>query len=159
MTEVAVAEASMVVEESIERQGEFLIAVLQDIQEHYNYLPEAALQEVAARLDIPLRDVYGVATFYRSFSLAPKGEHIVTVCLGTACHVRGGARIVEALARELEIEAGETTPDLEFTLETVNCLGCCAIGPIVVVDGEYHGEMTAQGAVNLVRKIQKAERV
>lgn len=157
MGEVVMTEASTVVEESIARQGRFLIPVLQEVQEHYNYLPEDALREIATQLDVPLRDVYGVATFYRSFSLTPKGRHILTVCLGTACHVRGGARIVEAISRELCIEAGETTADLEFTLETVNCLGCCAIGPILVVDGEYYGEMTSQGAVNLVRKINRVE--
>lgn len=140
------------VDKCIKRHGNFLIPVLQDIQDEYNYLPEDLLREVANKLGIPLRDVYGVATFYRSFSLVPKGEHIITVCLGTACHVRGGAKIVDTISRELGINPGETTEDLKFSLETVNCLGCCAIGPILVVDGEYYGEMTNQKAKSLLIK-------
>lgn len=143
------------VDECVERHGDFLIPILQDIQEQYNYLPEESLREVAEKLEIPLRDVYGVATFYRSFSLTPKGKHIITVCVGTACHVRGGARIAETISRELDLKPGETSEDLEFTLETVNCLGCCAIGPIVVVDGEYHGMVTNQKALSLVRKCKE----
>ncbi len=133
-------------------RGDFLIPILQDIQERYNYLPEESLREVAERLQIPLRDVYGVATFYRSFSLTPKGKHIFTVCVGTACHVRGGARLAKTISRELGIKPGETTKDMQFSLETVNCLGCCAIGPIVVADAEYHGQMTSQRALDLLKK-------
>ena len=133
-------------------RGDFLIPILQDIQERFNYLPEESLREVADRLKIPLRDVYGVATFYRSFSLTPKGKHIFTVCVGTACHVRGGARLAKTISREIGIRPGETTEDMQFSLETVNCLGCCAIGPIVVADGEYHGQMTSQKALDLLKK-------
>lgn len=143
------------VEECIKRHGRFLVPILQDIQEEYNYLPEDAMRMAAGRLNIPLRDMYGVASFYRAFSFTPKGKHIITVCLGTACHVRGGARIVEALSRELGIKPGDTTEDLKFTLETVNCLGCCAIGPIVVVNGEYYGEMSANKALQLIKSIEK----
>ena len=146
-------EISGVVDSAIGKHGDFLIPVLQDIQEHFNYLPQGALTKVSDKLDMPLRDVYGVATFYRTFSLTPKGKHIVTVCVGTACHVRGASRIVDALEQELDIEAGETTPDMQFTLETVNCLGCCAIGPVIVVDGEYHGEMTSQKTLSLIKKV------
>ncbi len=135
-----------------------LIPILQDIQSHLNWLPEETLETVAEKLKIPLRDVYGVATFYRSFSLKPRGKHIITVCVGTACHVRGGPRIVDALSRELNIKQGETTPDMNFTLETVNCLGCCAIGPVVVVDGEYYGEMTSQKTLSILKKIKKGEK-
>ena len=141
--------------ECIKRHGNFLIPILQDIQEQHNYLPEELLRKVADKLEIPLRDVYGVATFYRSFSLTPKGKHIITVCLGTACHVRGGVRIVETISRELGIKPGETTEDLQFTLETVNCLGCCAIGPIIVIDGEYYGEMSSQKAISFLRKYKE----
>ncbi len=144
-------EDSGFVDECVKKHGRFLIPVLQDIQDRYNYLPEELLEEVSRRLQRPLRDVYGVATFYRAFSLTPKGKHIVTVCLGTACHVRGGARIAETLARELGIEPGETTDDMQFTLETVNCLGCCAIGPIVVVDGEYYGMVDNRKALSILR--------
>jgi NADH:ubiquinone oxidoreductase subunit E len=121
-----------------------LIPILQDIQAEYRYLPQEALQRVAERLDVPLIDVFGVATFYRSFSLEPRGKHCVTVCLGTACHVRGAQRLSAELSRRLGVEPGHTTPDGEFTFETVNCLGACALGPIVVCDGEYNGQMGAK---------------
>jgi len=114
-----------------------LIAVLEEIQEQNGYLSEQALRMVSEKMGRSLVDIYGVATFYRSFSLRPRGKHFICVCLGTACHVRGAQRIVEEFERQLGIEAGETTPDMEFTLETVNCLGACALGPIVVVDGVY----------------------
>jgi len=114
-----------------------LIALLEEIQEQNGYLSEHALRMVSEKMGRSLVDIYGVATFYRSFSLQPRGKHLVSVCLGTACHVRGAQRIVEEFERQLGIEIGETTPDGEFTLETVNCLGACALGPIVVVDGVY----------------------
>lgn len=135
------------------RDKNALIPILQDIQEEYNWLPKETLEIVAKELGIPLMDVYGVVTFYRTFSLKPRGKHIITVCQGTACHVRGGHRIAETISRELGINSGETTDDLKFTLETVNCLGCCAIGPIVVVDGEYYGGMTSQKVASLLKKI------
>ena len=141
-----------VVDDCIQKNGNSLIPVLQDIQSHYNYLPEEIFDEVSRKMNIPLIDVYGVATFYKSFSLTPKGKHIITVCVGTACHVRGGQRIVDKISRELEIEPGETTPDMNFTLETVNCLGCCAIGPIMMIDGEYYGQMTIQKAISLLNE-------
>ncbi len=134
---------------------ESLIPLLQDIQSFLNWLPEEVIREVAKKLGIPLIDVYSVATFYRSFSLKPRGKHLITVCLGTACHVRGGQRIVEAISRELGIKPGDTTKDMKFSLETVNCLGCCAIGPIVVIDGEYYGGMTSQKALSLIKRIGK----
>jgi NADH:ubiquinone oxidoreductase subunit E len=147
-----VAKEQSFVDQCRTERGDFLIPILQDIQEKYNYLPEESLREVADRLQVPLRDVYGVATFYRSFSLTPKGKHIFTVCVGTACHVRGGARLAKTISRELDIKPGETTEDMQFSLETVNCLGCCAIGPIMVADGEYHGQMTSQRALDLLKK-------
>jgi NADH-quinone oxidoreductase subunit E len=119
-----------------------LISILQEVQGSYGYLPADALRAVAARTGRSLVDVYGVATFYRSFSLKPRGKHVCSVCLGTACHVRGGAVIAEEFGRKLEIGAGETTADREFTLETVNCLGACALGPIVVVDGHYFSNVS-----------------
>ena len=126
-----------------ERDGELrgLISTLERIQARYNYLPEEALRQVAAETGRSLVDIYGVATFYRAFSLRPRGRHLVSVCLGTACHVRGGPAIAEEAERRLGICAGETTPDKEFTLETVNCLGACALGPVVVVDGIYHSKV------------------
>jgi len=114
-----------------------VIAALEDIQAEYGYLPEEALRAVSAKLGRPLVDIYGVATFYRAFSLKPRGRHLICACLGTACHVRGAPAVAEELERQLRIKAGGTTPDGEFTLETVNCLGACALGPIVAVDGEF----------------------
>lgn len=124
-----------------QRNKGMLVSILQDIQAEYNYLPEESLVKVSKDLDVPLSQVYSVATFFKAFSLTPRGRHLINVCLGTACHVRGAVRILEAIERETGIKAGETTEDLKFTLETVNCLGACALGPIVVVDGVYSGQM------------------
>ncbi len=114
-----------------------LISTLEEIQAKYSYLPEEVLRDVAKKTGRSLVDIYGVATFYRAFSLEPRGKHLISVCLGTACHVRGGAAIAEEIQQQLGIKAGETTQDKEFTLETVNCLGACALGPVIVVDGHY----------------------
>ena len=133
-------------------QRRALIPILQDIQAEYNYLPELALKVVSRSLDLPLIDVVGVATFYRAFSLKPRGKHLVTVCLGTACHVRGGPKILDEFEKKLNIKAGETTEDKAFTLEVVNCLGACALGPITVVDGNYHGQMKTKTVDQLIKK-------
>ena len=114
-----------------------LISILEEIQAKYSYLPAEALRAVADATGQSLVDIYGVATFYKSFSLKPRGKHVCTVCMGTACHVRGAPKVEQEFERQLDVNAGETTPDKEFTLETVNCLGACAAGPIVVVDGHY----------------------
>lgn len=119
-----------------------VISILQDVQDRERYLPEAALTYVAEALAMPRSQIYSLATFYRAFSLEPRGEHTILVCTGTACHVRGAPRLVEELCRRLEMKPGGTTADGKFTLETVNCLGACALGPLVVVDGGYHGQMT-----------------
>lgn len=140
-----------------ERAPSSIIAILQDMQEEVNHLPEGALRYVAVQLGIPVSKVYSLATFYRAFSLEPRGEHQVFVCTGTACHVRGAVKILDALERELGICAGETDEQLQFTLETVNCVGACALGPVVVVDGEYHGQMTAAKAVRLVKKLRDSD--
>jgi NADH-quinone oxidoreductase subunit E len=129
-----------------------LIALLQEIQDKYNYLPTQALKEIAEKTGRSLVDIYGVATFYRSFSLAPRGKHLVSVCLGTACHVRGAPGIAEEFERQLGIKAGQTTDDKEFTLETVNCLGACALGPIVVVDGHYFSKVSAARIKKILMK-------
>ncbi len=131
-----------------------IIAILEEIQTAHGYLPETVLRIVAEATDRSLVDLYGVATFYRSFSLQPRGKHHLCVCLGTACHVRGGPMVVEELERQLGIRAGETSPDGEFTLETVNCLGACALGPIVVADGVYHSKVDGAKARRLLRKLQ-----
>jgi NADH:ubiquinone oxidoreductase subunit E len=129
-----------------------LISILQDIQYEWRYLPEDAVRAVASQLGMPLIQVYGVATFFRAFSLTPRGEHIVSVCLGTACHVRRAPAVFEEIKRRLGIEPGETTGDMRYSLETVNCLGACALGPIVVVDGEYHGQMSPGRVKKLLKK-------
>ena len=121
-----------------------LISVLQDIHAAYNYLPQESLEITSRELGVPLSATYGVATFFKAFSLQPRGRHLATVCRGTACHVRGAPRLLSAAQKRLGIPPGETTADQLFTLETVNCLGCCAIGPVMVIDGNYHGEMTPQ---------------
>ena len=137
-------------------QGEksLLISLLQDIQAECNYLPQEALVNVSKSLDIPLSQVFSVATFFKAFSLEPRGRHLVTVCLGTACHVRGGERLAQKLERDLGICSGETTPDYEFTLETVNCLGCCALGPVIVVDGKYEGKMNSAKLDEVMKRYQ-----
>lgn len=133
------------------------LAVLQDIQREYNYLPREALELAAERLDIPLSDIFCMATFFKAFSLQPKGEYICKVCLGTACHVRGGARILETLERDLNIKAGETTADGKFSLEAVRCVGACALGPILLVNEEPHGYMTSDKATELVHRLAAGE--
>ncbi len=118
-----------------------LISVLQDINYNLGYLPEEALRYVSRKSQVPLQTVYHVATFYKSFSLTPRGKHLIRVCMGTACHVRGAPRVLDAFKTRLEIEPGETTKDKKFTLETVNCLGTCAIAPVTTIDSKYHGGM------------------
>ena len=119
-----------------------LISILQDVQAEYQYLPEDAVREVAIRRNLPLIQVYGVATFFKSFSLEPRGKHTVKVCRGTACHVRNAQGVLNEVERKLGIRVGETSEDMEYTLETVNCLGACALGPVVVTDEKYHGQMS-----------------
>ena len=119
------------------RQGA-IISILEDVQATYNYLPESALKIVANRTAHSLVDLYGVATFYRSFSLEPRGKHIASVCMGTACHVRGSRQVLKSFEDNLRVKAGGTSNDGEFSLSTVNCLGACALGPVAVVDGEYY---------------------
>ncbi len=129
-----------------------LVSTLQAIQARYGYLPAEVLRTLADRTGRSLVDIYGVATFYRAFSLKPRGKHLCSVCLGTACHVRGGPVIAEEFGRALGIGPGETTADGEFTLETVNCLGACALGPIVVADGHYFSNVTPVRVVEIVKR-------
>jgi NADH-quinone oxidoreductase subunit E len=129
-----------------------LIAILEEIQATYSYLPEEALRIVAEKTGRSLVDIYGVATFYKSFSLRPRGKHLISVCLGTACHVRGGSSIAEAFERQLGIKTGETTAGKEISLETLNCLGACALGPIVVVDGHYFSNVTLQKVKDIIHR-------
>ena len=132
-----------------------LIAVLQDIQGAFNYLPKDALKVAGKSLGIPYSRVYEVATFYNAFSLKPRGEHIVKICMGTACHVRGAASIQDKMERTLCIKPGETTADNKFSLETVNCVGACALGPVVVIDTEYHGQVTMAKVDKIIGKLKE----
>lgn len=129
-----------------------IIQILHDIQDEYNYLPKEALVFVARQLHIPLSRIYSIATFYAAFSLIPRGKHLCTVCLGTACHVRGAPGVLNRIEERMGIKSGSTTSDNMFTLETVNCLGACALAPIVVIDGEYHGQTTANKVDKLLNK-------
>ncbi len=137
---------------SYRHEEAMLVSILQDVQKVYNYLPKEALTQVSHGLNVPLTRVYSVATFFRAFTLTPRGRHIINVCLGTACHVRGGVRVLERLEQDLGIKRGETTQDLKFTLETVNCVGACALGPNVIIDGEYSGQMTMEKVKPLIEK-------
>lgn len=130
-----------------------LIQVLLEIQRENRWLPNEALKKVSKKLGVPLNQIQHIATFYKAFSLIPKGRHEVQVCLGTACHVRGGPRILDRVEEVLGIQAGQTTTDMEFTLETVNCLGCCALGPVMVIDGKYHGKIAPTAAEEVLKKL------
>lgn len=134
-----------------------LIAILLDIQDTYHYLPQESLCCVSDALGMPLIEIVGVATFYRAFSLTPRGKHTCLVCMGTACHVRGGPKILDEFERQLDVKAGDTTKDGQFTLETVACLGCCAIGPVVVIDEAYHGHATIRKVGSILKKYQKGK--
>ncbi len=136
-----------------------LISVLQDINQEFNYLPENVLRYISEKLDIPLSQIYHVATFYTTFSLTPRGEHLIKVCQGTACHVRGTGMVLDEITRLLDVKPGETTEDLQYTLETVNCLGACALGPVMVVDEEYHGNMSPSKIKKILERGSKKEGV
>lgn len=117
-----------------------LIQLLLDIQQELNWIPKEVAERISQRLNIPLTQIYRVASFYTAMSLTPRGRHLVNVCMGTACHVRGSPRLLDRITDILKIQPGETSTDMRFTLNTVNCLGCCAMGPVVVVDGVYHSK-------------------
>jgi NADH-quinone oxidoreductase subunit E len=129
-----------------------MVSILQDIQAEYHYLPRQVLDKLAKKMDLPQSQVYSLATFFRAFSLEPRGKHLINVCLGTACHVRGGELILESLERQLATNRGGTTKDMKFTLESVNCMGCCATGPVVKMDEEYYGHMTNDKVEPMLKK-------
>lgn len=132
-----------------------LIAILQDIQEECSYLPRETLIQVSKEMNVPLSRVLSLATFFRAFSLKPKGKHPIHVCLGTACHVRGAQLILEKFERELGIKSGETSEDLHFSLDAVRCLGCCGLAPVVQVGEEVHGKITPAKVAGLIKKYKK----
>jgi len=129
-----------------------LIQVLLDVQHEYNWLPKEALKQISDRLGIPFSQVYRVASFYKAMSLTSRGKHLVRVCLGTACHVRGAPRILDNVEQTLNIKAGQTTQDMKFSVERVNCLGCCALGPVMVIDGEAHGNLVPANVEEILNK-------
>ncbi len=131
-----------------------LIQVLLDIQRECHWLPREALGRVASRLDVPLSRIHHIATFYKTFSMVPKGRHDVHVCVGTACHVRGAPRILEKVEDVIGIKPGETDLELKFSLEAVNCVGCCALGPVIIVDGEYHGNVSSADTAAVLKKYE-----
>jgi len=135
-------------------QGEegTLIQVLLDVQNEYNWLPEGALRRIGEQLGVAFSEVYRTASFYKALSLTPRGRHLIRMCMGTACHVRGGPRILDKIEQALKIKAGETTRDMRFTLERVNCLGCCALGPVMVIDGEAHGNLVPAKVEKILSK-------
>lgn len=136
---------------------DFLIEILQDIQDEFRYLPPEALKEIARWLDIPLNQIYEVATYYKAFSLKPKGKYQISICQGTACHVKGAATVRGALERELGIKLGETDKNLEFSLEAVRCLGCCGLAPVVTVNQDIYGKLEASEIPRIIEKYRKGE--
>ena len=141
-TEVDFMELDTIIEDEFGNNKENLIMILQAIQRKYNYLPQPALTYLSTKIGIPYSKIYGVATFYSSFSLEPRGRNIITICLGTACHVRGGERVRERLQESLDISDGQTTEDQRFTLESVRCIGCCSLGPVIKVDDDVYSNVT-----------------
>ncbi len=153
---ISLDEINAIIGQEVHGDGS-VIAALATIQARYRYLPPQALILVSERFNVPLVQVYSIATFYNAFSLKPKGRHALHVCMGTACHVRGSPQVLDRLETKLRVKPGGTTRDRRFTLETVNCLGACALGPIVVADEEYSGQMTPQKADQLVKAITRTE--
>jgi NADH-quinone oxidoreductase subunit E len=137
-------------------EREDLIPILQETQEAFRYLPAAAMREIARFLNISTNTVYGVATFYAQFKLTPLGKKLVRVCRGTACHVRGSAKVLAEMEKQLGIKAGETTPDMAYTLETVACIGACALAPTMTIDGETYGKMTTKKVAEVLGDRKKA---
>ncbi|MBN1368311.1 MAG: NADH-quinone oxidoreductase subunit NuoE [Dehalococcoidales bacterium] len=144
MNEIELKELDAILLHYPERKRDDLIPLLQEVQEKFRYLPEEAIQKIAQYLHIPAANVFGVATFYALFKLAPSGRNIVRVCRGTACHVRGGAQILREIERKLGIKPGQTTEDFEYTLETVSCIGACALAPNITIEKNTLGKMTAK---------------
>ncbi len=136
---------------------EHVIAILLDCQEEYRYLPREVLEEVSTELKAPLTSVLSIATFFRAFSLKPVGKHQIHVCMGTACNIQGGPRLVEALERELKIKKGDTTPDMLFSLDTVNCVGCCGLAPVVTVGQDVHGKLKQSSIPKIVKQYRSKE--
>lgn len=143
-------ELDRIIEEDFGNDKENLIMILQAIQKQFNYLPRPALTYLATKIEMPLSKIYGVATFYSTFSLEPRGRNIISICLGTACHVRGAERVHERIHDALSICDGETTPDMRFTLESVRCIGCCSLGPVVKINEDMHARIASDKIVKIL---------
>ncbi|TEU04111.1 MAG: NAD(P)H-dependent oxidoreductase subunit E [Candidatus Aminicenantes bacterium] len=144
--------------DELEKDQRELIHVLHDVQEEFGYIPAQAISQISKQLKISESEIFGVLTFYKAFSLKPRGEHLITICVGTACHVRGAPMILDEFERKLGIKAGETSEDNQFTLETVNCVGACALGPIAIADGEYHGQLKTRKVDKIIDKLMSTKR-
>ncbi|MCX7883861.1 MAG: NADH-quinone oxidoreductase subunit NuoE [Caloramator sp.] len=132
-----------------------LMPVLQQIQNVYGYLPEDVLKKVSVELNIPISEIYGVATFYSFFSLKPKGEHIIRVCLGTACYVKGAQQIIDKISEELNVEVNDTTKDGKFTLEATRCLGACGLAPVMMIDNKVYGRLTPDDVPGILKEYEQ----
>ncbi|MFB0566332.1 MAG: NAD(P)H-dependent oxidoreductase subunit E [Candidatus Aminicenantaceae bacterium] len=132
-----------------------LLNLLFEVQEKYNYLPKEVLEEISSAQNIPLSRLYSMATFFKNFTLTPRGKHEIHVCMGTACQVWGGQRLVDKVIEELKVKPGETTKDLNFTLETINCPGCCGLAPVVVLDKDVHGKVSQNKLISLIKEHKK----
>ena len=155
-----IAEEEKLIEEIVSRyDGEagMLIPMMQDLQAACGYLPADQLRRLAGRLEVPVSRLYAVAMFYSSFRIAPKGRHEVTLCVGTVCYLKGAGQISETICREFQVEAGGTTPDGLFSYQPVNCVGACALAPVMIVDGEYHDGMTPESAMELLRGLDAGD--
>jgi NADH:ubiquinone oxidoreductase subunit E len=153
--DVNLAEVDNLVEERYHNNKEALVMILQDISGFYDYIPPQVLPHVARKLGVPLSKVFSVATFYKTFSLEPRGKYIVSVCTGTACHVRGAKNIMNRLSKDLKIKAGKTTDDLVFTLESVRCMGCCASGPVIRVNEDTHGGLDQEKVIPIIKRYKE----
>lgn len=140
--------------EKYKNKTEMVINALQDIQDRLYYLPEEVLKKVSEKLNVPLSRVYSIATFYNAFSLVPKGKNQIKICMGTTCYVRGGEGIMKTLEEHLKIKSGETTEDKKFSIETVHCLGCCSIAPIIMVNKGAHGRLREETILDILKKYQ-----
>lgn len=152
--EVDFMELDNIIEQDFNNDKENMIMILQAIQRKYNYLPRPALTYLSTKINVPYSQIYGVATFYSTFSLEPRGRNIVSICLGTACHVRGGERIREKIQENLKICDGQTTPDNRFTLETVRCIGCCSLGPVMKINEDMHGRISTDEVDNILAQYE-----
>lgn len=148
--EIDYMELDNIIEEEFSNDQENLIMIIQAIQRRYNYLPRPALTYLSTKIGVPLSQIYGVATFYSTFSLEPRGRNIVSICLGTACHVRGGERVRERIEDALDIGDRETTEDQRYTLETVRCIGCCSLGPVIKINEDTHGHISSDQVDNIL---------